>query len=128
MKYLSKIFSTKYFIGVLLLTLSLSIYSTNVIKYISNINGLSNNSVNCIFEDSEHTVWIGTWDGLNAYNGRDIKTFRYNKNNKYSISNNIIRQIVEQNTSYLWVATDYGINCWNRKTQNFTNYFFLECY
>lgn len=114
----------KYFSGVLFLILSLPTYSANVVKYISNINGLSNNSVNCIFEDSEHIIWIGTWDGLNAYNGRDIKTFRYNKNNRTSISNNIIRQIIEQNSSYLWVATDHGVNRWDRKTQTFNNYFF----
>ncbi|MBD8348838.1 two-component regulator propeller domain-containing protein [Dysgonomonas sp. HGC4] len=124
MEKLLKIFPFKYFIGVLFVTLSLPMHATNVVKYLSNINGLSNNSVNCIFEDSEHTVWIGTWDGLNAYNGRDIKTFRYNKNNKHSISNNIIRQIVEQDASYLWVSTDYGVNRWDRKTQTFTNYFF----
>lgn len=98
-------------------------YAGNVVKYLSNVNGLTNNSVNCIFEDSQHIVWIGTWDGLNAYNGRDIKTFRYNKNNKQSISNNIIRQIVEQDSSYLWVATDYGINRWDRRLQKFTSYF-----
>lgn len=123
MESLSKIFPLKYILGVLLVTLSLHTYTANVVKYLSNINGLSNNSVNCIFEDSEHIVWIGTWDGLNAYNGRDIKTFRYNKNNKYSISNNIIRQIVEQNTDHLWISTDYGVNRWDRKTQTFTNYF-----
>ena len=66
-------------------------YAFNVAIHISNVNGLTNNSVNCILEDEEHTIWIGTWDGLNAYNGREITTFRYSKNNPNSISNPKIR-------------------------------------
>lgn len=49
------------------------LHSQNVVKQISNADGLSNNSVNCFLEDSEHTLWVGTWDGLNAYNGRSFK-------------------------------------------------------
>ena len=73
-----------------------NISASNLLKYISNIDGLTNNSVNCILEDNEHTIWVGTWDGLNAFNGRDILTFRYSKSNLNSISNNIIRQLIEK--------------------------------
>ncbi|WP_321335505.1 two-component regulator propeller domain-containing protein [uncultured Bacteroides sp.] len=97
-------------------------YASNVVKYISNVNGLTNNSVNCILEDSEHTIWVGTWDGLNAYNGRDILTFRYNKNNPSSISNNIIRQLIEQNQD-IWITTDNGINKLNKRTHQVTRYY-----
>ena len=37
------------------------LHSQNVVKQISNADGLSNNSVNCFLEDSEHTLWVGTW-------------------------------------------------------------------
>lgn len=96
--------------------------ATNTLKYISNVNGLTNNSVNCIFEDAENTIWVGTWDGLNAYNGRDIMTFRYSKNNSNSISNNIIRQIIERKGS-LWIATDNGINRVDKSTYQITRYY-----
>lgn len=112
-------------IGIVLFILSLfptSVRASNVLKYISNINGLTNNSVNCILEDSEHTIWIGTWDGLNAFNGRDIQTFRYSKSNLNSISNNIIRQIIEKG-DYLWIATDNGINRLDKKTCEITRYY-----
>lgn len=96
--------------------------ASDVVKYISNINGLTNNSVNCILEDSEHTIWIGTWDGLNAYNGREIITFRYSKSDPNSISNNIIRQIIERDGS-LWIATDNGINRLDKQTNAITRYY-----
>lgn len=99
-----------------------SLCASNMLKYISNVNGLTNNSVNCILEDNEHTIWVGTWDGLNAFDGRDILTFRYSKSNLNSISNNIIRQIVEKD-EYLWIATDNGVNRLNKKTRQITRYY-----
>lgn len=94
----------------------------NEVHSISNIDGLSNNSVNCIIEDSDHTVWIGTWDGLNVYDGRNVSSFRYSKSNPNSISNNVIRQVVEQGEN-LWVATDNGINRVDRKSHRVTRYY-----
>lgn len=96
--------------------------ASNIVKYLSNIDGLTNNSVNCILEDNEHTIWIGTWDGLNAFNGRDILNFRYSKSNLNTISNNIIRQILEKG-DYLWIATDNGINRLNKKTHQINRYY-----
>jgi signal transduction histidine kinase/AraC-like DNA-binding protein/ligand-binding sensor domain-containing protein len=94
-----------------------------VVKQIANNDGLSNNSVNCFLEDSEHLLWIGTWDGLNVYNGRNFKTYRHNKNDNYSISNNIIRQIAEENDTCLWVVTDYCLNRLNKNKQQFVRFF-----
>lgn len=98
-------------------------FASNVLKQISNTDGLSNNSVNCIYEDSDNVMWIGTWDGLNSFDGSEIRTYRYNRNNPHSISNNVIRQIVEEDKRYLWIATDYGINRWDRYEERFTPYF-----
>ncbi|MBK5722143.1 response regulator [Dysgonomonas sp. Marseille-P4677] len=106
------------------LILTTNSHAQMMVNRLSNTDGLSNNSINCIFEDSKHELWIGTWDGLNIYNGRDFKSFRYNKKNKNSISNNVIRQIVEDNQGRIWIATDFGINVWNRDTGQFTRYFY----
>ena len=109
---------------VLLLIIAYPAYSedTYVSKQLSNINGLNNNSVNCIIEDSEHTIWIGTWDGLNAYNGRSFISFRYSRVDPNTLSNNVIRQIIESG-EYLWIATDNGINKLNKQTRTVTRYY-----
>ena len=36
-------------------------------------DGLSHNSVNCFLHDSRGYIWIGTFEGLNLYNGYDLK-------------------------------------------------------
>lgn len=82
------------------------------VKYntLTNANGLSNSSVNCIFQDSSMLLWIGTWDGLNVYNGHGFKTYKFAPDNANTISNNVIRNIVEEAKGIVWVSTDYGIN------------------
>ena len=116
------LYAQLFFILIIAFATSTKSYAFNVAKHISNVNGLTNNSVNCILEDAEHTIWIGTWDGLNAYNGREITTFRYSKNNPNSISNNVIRQIIECKGS-LWIATDNGINRLDKRTRLITRYY-----
>ncbi|MCC8154386.1 MAG: hypothetical protein LIP01_09325 [Tannerellaceae bacterium] len=114
---------TLYYTLLCCLTIPVPAFSQNVVRQLTNADGLSNNSINCIFEDSRHILWVGTWDGLNAYNGRDFQVYRYNRNTPSSISNNVIRQIFEQSPGCLWIATDYGINRWDEDKQQFTNYF-----
>lgn len=92
-------------------------------QYITNGEGLSHNSVNCIYMDSRDVLWAGTWDGLNAYNGKDIENYTFNRKDPHSLSNNIVRQIVEQNDSSLWVSTDYGLCRWNRFTRRYSRYY-----
>lgn len=113
------------FITVLLVVNCLFGYGMGQYKSISisTINGLSNNSVTCIYEDAFHTLWVGTWGGLNAYNGRDIKNYRYNSKNANTISNNTIRQILEYN-GYVWIATDNGVNRLDRKNDKVERFMF----
>ncbi|GAB3420902.1 two-component regulator propeller domain-containing protein [Niabella aquatica] len=42
-------------------------------KYLGSSQGLSNNSVRAIFQDSRGFMWFGTYDGLNRYDGYEFK-------------------------------------------------------
>lgn len=77
---------------------------------LSNDSGLSNSSVTCIHQDSLGVLWLGTWDGLNRYDGSEFRVYKFQPDNPNTISNNVIRRIVEESYGILWVATDYGIN------------------
>ncbi|MCF0176529.1 MAG: response regulator [Bacteroidales bacterium] len=93
--------------------LALSVHKTEAAvkqELLSNMDGLSNNSVITMFQDSEGMMWIGTWDGLNAYNGRTFKVFKFDSENPNSISNNIIWEIAEESPGIIWASTYYGIN------------------
>lgn len=111
-----------FLILILLITSQLSALNFNSVN-ITNNDGLSNSSINCIYQDKEGLIWIGTWDGLNNYNGREFKTFKPDPSNSHSISNNIIRDIIEQNDKTIWITTDFGINRYNKKTKSFNRFF-----
>lgn len=104
------------------------ILKTSDLKYsleqLDNTKGLSNSSVNCIFQDSQNLLWIGTWDGLNRYDGNSFKIFRSEEDNKSSLSNQVILKVGEDNEGQIWVLTMHGINRYNKKTDAFKHFYF----
>ncbi|MDD3787328.1 MAG: two-component regulator propeller domain-containing protein [Petrimonas sp.] len=101
----------KKIISIFFLLLSVAGYAIDFdIKTLTNNDGLSNSSINVIYQDSNQLMWFGTWDGLNLYNGKEFKVYKPSPGDIQSISNNIIRNIIEEKRDYLWVATDIGIN------------------
>ena len=93
-------------------------------QQLDNTKGLSNSSVNTIFQDSENLLWIGTWDGLNRYDGTNFKIFRPEPDNEKSISNQVILKIDEDQKGKIWVLTMNGINCYDKKTNEFQHFYF----
>ena len=45
-----------------------------VLEQLDNTSGISHSSVNTVFQDSDNLLWLGTWDGLNRYDGRTFKS------------------------------------------------------
>jgi ligand-binding sensor domain-containing protein len=90
---------------------------------LTNSEGLSNSSINIINQDSIGLLWIGTWDGLNVYNGSEFKIYKPDPGNNRSISNNIIRDIVEEQNNIQWIVTDWGINRLDKRTNTFERFF-----
>jgi signal transduction histidine kinase/CheY-like chemotaxis protein/ligand-binding sensor domain-containing protein len=84
--------------------------------------GLSDNTVNCIFQDQRGFMWIGTKDGLNRYDGIKFTSYRNNPNDTSSISDNFIRSIYEDSHHVLWIGTSYGLNKFNDSTNTFIRY------
>jgi len=82
-------------------------------------NGLSENFVRCIFQDSKGYLWIGTDDGLNKFDGYSFKIFRYEPGNPNSLSDYAINAIVEDKNGILWIATREGLNRFDPQTETF---------
>jgi ligand-binding sensor domain-containing protein/class 3 adenylate cyclase/predicted metal-dependent HD superfamily phosphohydrolase len=84
-------------------------------------DGLSQSSINCIIQDRQGFVWIGTQDGLNQYEGYHFKVFKNSIDDPNSISNNYIRAVYEDRKGMLWVGTDVGgLNRFDKRSQKFT--------
>ncbi|RCH55433.1 histidine kinase [Mucilaginibacter hurinus] len=85
--------------------------------------GLSQATVTCIRQDSKGFIWIGTFNGLNRYDGYNFKIFRHVAKDTGSIAHNAIKDIIEDSKGNIWVATlGGGISKFDRKTNRFKNF------
>jgi ligand-binding sensor domain-containing protein len=84
------------------------------------VKGISQNSVNCILQDSKGFMWFGTWDGLNRFDGLNFVIYLPGiKENIQNLGNQTIRSLYEDKDENLWVGTEWGLALLNRKTQLF---------
>jgi len=80
---------------------------------------LSNSAITSVYMDQSDYVWLGTWDGLNRYDGSSIKVYKPDPFLEGTISNNVIRDFLEDGYGDLWVVTHLGINKYNRDNNTF---------
>ena len=77
-------------------------------KHLEVSDGLSSNSVRCIYKDNEGLMWFGTLAGLNCYDGYTFKVFTHQKNEPNSLPDNYIESIVELPNGLFWIETAKG--------------------
>lgn len=106
----------KVFILIILLNILLPIKSYAEIlsnakfENISIDDGLSNEDITSIFQDSKGYMWIGTKDGLNRYDGENIKIYNCISGDENTLSSTYITDIEEDCNGNIWIATDHGLD------------------
>lgn len=86
-------------------------------------SGLSQSSVFSIIQDHRGSIWFGSFDGLNRYNGHEFTVFRPENGNPYSIANNEIFTLFEDSQHRLWIGfLQKGMDCYDPKTEKFIHY------
>lgn len=79
-------------------------------------DGLSSNTIYCIYRDTYGFLWLGTEDGLNRYDGRSYKVYRYDANNELGLKANHITALCEDKNGRIWIATTGGgLSYYDRK-------------
>jgi len=74
-----------------------------------NINdGLSQNAVFAIIQDSKGFMWFGTKDGLNRFDGYNFVVYQHNPFDSNTIANNYINRLFEDSRGRIWTGSMSG--------------------
>ncbi len=85
--------------------------------------GLSQGTNHFLYKDSKGFIWLSSLDGLNRYDGKQVKVYRYDPEDSTSVFGQIVQgDIVETKDRNLWFATFEGLNYYDRKQDKFYHY------
>ncbi|MGI2067376.1 EAL domain-containing protein [Shewanella sp. MF08487] len=92
-------------------------------EHIRSEDGLNQNTITSLFMDSAGMLWIGTQDGLHAYNGHNFTIFTHSPNDPSSISESYVSDIIQDSEGYIWVSTfSQGVNRLDLSTGTFEHF------
>jgi ligand-binding sensor domain-containing protein/DNA-binding CsgD family transcriptional regulator len=89
-------------------------------------DGLSQNHINSIIQDSRGFLWLATFNGLNRYDGYNIKKYYNEINNPNSLSHQSVNVVYEDGNGIIWAGTENGLNKLNTSTNSFTRYYYED--
>jgi len=114
----------RLFLAILLFAISHLAWSQtelHIANYYGFRDGLHNNYVYVLRQDSRGFLWMGTKEGLNRFDGYQFKKYFTEKNNPNSLSHNKVFDILEYQPGFLLFATGSGLSVLNTKTGQFEN-------
>lgn len=84
-------------------------------RHLSISDGLTENNVRCIIQDRNGFMWFGTKDGLNRYDGVNVKHFRNGKEGGFDFS--YITNLCEDRDGVIWIGSDSGVGYYDPETE-----------
>ncbi len=112
------------YISIILFTLPLTLSARGdqryLIEKISSLDGLNQNDVQSIIEDSYGFIWVATNDGLCRYDGYDFLKFTAGN---LGLTSNLILGLDEDRDKNIWInSSDNGLYCYIRSENRFFHY------
>jgi len=89
------------------------------IESITVADGLTQGFVIDLFQDSRGFIWIGTSNGLNRYDGYQIKRFTPDNTAPWALKASVIYCIAEDANGLLWLGTENGLVVMDTYTERF---------
>lgn len=79
--------------------------------------GLSQGYINCILQDREGFIWIGTKNGLNRYDGYRFEVLTHDPYDVHSLSDDHVNSLAEYGDFLIVGTQSNGLNLLHKKTQ-----------
>ncbi len=95
--------------------------------HLTSNDGLSTNGVRAILQDRNGFLWVGTYNGLNRFDGYSFTTFLPDEDDPTSLNGTSVNGLYEDPDGIIWVATiPGGLNRYDPTTETFTHYTYDE--
>lgn len=85
-------------------------------------DGFTSSKANAILQDRKGFIWIGTWNGLNRYDGYNVEIFRPGYHDTTTISNREVLALLEDHEGNIWAGTTSGLNKYDPVTRKWKTY------
>lgn len=109
-------------LGLIFLFSSFSLYagSEYVFRHITVNEGLSHSDVLSVTQDTMGYVWLATNNGLNRFDGYEIKTYKKKGDSPNSLPDNRLKTLFYSSRNHLWIGMEKGGVClYNPLKDNF---------
>ena len=114
----------RYNLLLILSLLSVSLKAQRILEFdkLSLQDGFSSSRANDIIQDKNGYIWIGTWNGLNRYDGYEVKEYIPDFRDSTTLSNREVVSLLEGSNDNIWIGTTSGLNCLNLRTNKMCSY------
>ncbi len=87
-------------------------------EHLTTTDGLVSNTIECIYQDRQGYIWIGTQDGFSRYDGYSFINYKHDPNDSRTLSDNIVYHIFNTGR-YFWLGTAGKLNRFDSFTKEF---------
>ncbi|HEY3875944.1 MAG TPA: two-component regulator propeller domain-containing protein, partial [Candidatus Kapabacteria bacterium] len=92
-------------------------------RHLGTADGLSEGRVSCMLQDSKGFLWIGTFYGLNKYDGYSFQRYIAAPQDTSGLQSNVITALCEDSSHTIWVGTrGGGLSALDRAHNTFYHY------
>lgn len=82
-------------------------------------DGLPEQGINSVIQDSRGFIWLATYSGLSKFDGYSFTNYRNNPASSNSLRSNFVTSLVEDNKGRLWIGHSQGIDLFDPRTEKF---------
>ncbi|MFC0877211.1 two-component regulator propeller domain-containing protein [Saccharicrinis sp. FJH2] len=96
----------------IIISLGLTLKAQKILEFdaLTVEDGFTSNRANVIIQDKKGFIWIGTWNGLNRYDGYGCKVYKPRLDDSLSLSDREITALLEDHSGNIWIGTSFGLN------------------
>ena len=77
-------------------------------KHLGIADGLSQVRITAICQDKTGAIWLGSSEGLNRYNGNDVRLFHPSQNSE-GLTNNEINELCTDNVGNIYINAGFDL-------------------